>query len=455
MKKIFFLLIALLTGFMYSCKNNLDFNLGNDCVITGFTLGEMQRTMHTTDSKGEDSTYIIRFQAGKEFPMTIDQISNKIYNLDSLPYGTNPKNALVSISSIGSIAYALAGQPEPKWTIYSSSDSIDFSHPLVFRVASNEESGIREYEVKINIHQVDGEQFVWHKVAENVPLESMEVSKAIFWKGQIMVYSQKHGETFLTTPLADNRWEQAVLDDCKTAIVRSLVQNGTYLFMNTTDGKILKSEDGHSWTETQPQEDIKQLFSGNKYGIYARTASGIAHSTDHGKTWNDNPTDTEAAWLPDRELTGISYTLDNGNEQTLLAGNRTPGSFAADTTAQIWSTLTLKNGTHKPWIYYTQTPENKYFCPNLANLELLYYNNSILAMGGETLNGAGIAYQYFYTSKDQGITWKKEEQITLPKEIAGTRQYATATTDQEHFIWLFCGNKLWKGRLNKLGFERQ
>ena len=151
MRKIFFPIIALLACMFTSCSEDIDYTLDNDCIITSFSLGQVKRTMHTLDEDGNDSTYIINY-AGTICPMTIDQINNKINNKDSLPYGSDPSSILATISSVGSVAYCKAGEPIPEWKIYSSSDSIDFSQPLTFRVMSSDGKAYREYEkVKASI----------------------------------------------------------------------------------------------------------------------------------------------------------------------------------------------------------------------------------------------------------------------------------------------------------------
>ena len=77
MRKIFLPFIALLACMLGSCSDEIDYTLSNDCIITGFTLGQVKRTMHTTDADGNDSTYTINYSGGY-YPMTIDQINNKM-----------------------------------------------------------------------------------------------------------------------------------------------------------------------------------------------------------------------------------------------------------------------------------------------------------------------------------------------------------------------------------------
>lgn len=453
MRKLFLPIIALLACMLGSCSDEIDYTLSNECLIQSFTLGQIKRTMHTTDQEGKDSTYTINYSGGY-YPMTIDQINNKIYNKDSLPYGSQPASILASISSVGSVAYCIAGQAEPEWKLYSSTDSIDFSYLLTFRVMANDGTAYREYEVKLNVHQQEGEKFVWQKMNGTAPFENMEQTKALYWKDRVLVLSQKNGVTYSST-LANGNWSQTTAGGCDRANVRSLTALGESLYLNTTDGKLLRSADGINWTAVANEQPITHLIAAGEDRLFALINGKIAYSVDGGNGWTTDSLDSETEWLPTQDIAGVYYGLNNGNKQMVLVGNRTPDVYAQDTTASVWSKLFLNQSEENhPWIYYPVTAENDYPCPNLANLSLIRYNNCILALGGASVAGnRHTAYDRIYVSKDNGITWKSDEQIVMPLGVTGSTQCVTATVDADQFIWLICGSTVWKGRLNELGFE--
>lgn len=453
MRKIFLPIIALLACMLGSCSDEIDYTLSNDCIITGFTLEQVKRTMHTTDADGNDSTYTINYSGGY-YPMTIDQINNKIYNQDSLPYGSDPSSILASLSCVGSVAYCIAGEAEPEWKMYSSSDSIDFSYLLKFRVMSNDGKAYRDYEVKLNVHQQDGEEFVWQKVSENAPFEDMKQTKAVFWNNQIFVLGRKDGAIYASRQ-EQNQWTLIPTSGCELAEISSLTVLNNKLYLNTTDGRILVSENGSIWSPAGNGLSIDHLIAATENRLFALAGGEIVYSKDAGINWEKDSIDTPSAWLPTQDVTGIYYELNNGNQQMVLAGNRAPEVFAQDTTAMVWSKLFLaQSQKEQPWIYYPVTAENTFPCPNLSNLSLVRYNNNIIALGGIPVNGTGgIAYNKLYVSKDNGITWKEDEDIVMPYTIKGTSECVAATADDDQFIWLICGKNVWKGRHNELGFN--
>lgn len=454
MRKIFFPIIALLACMFTSCSEDIDYTLDNDCIITSFSLGQVKRTMHTLDEDGNDSTYIINY-AGTICPMTIDQINNKIYNKDSLPYGSDPSSILATISSVGSVAYCKAGEPIPEWKIYSSSDSIDFSQPLTFRVMSSDGKAYREYEMKLNVHKQEGEEFVWHKMDGTAPFEDMNQTKALFWKDQIFVLGRKLGVTYASF-WNGQEWTQTETDGCELAEIRSLTSIGQKLYLNTSSGHILTSEDGIHWTANQSNQTIDHLITYGEGKLFALANESIVYSTDGGQSWNPDLIDSNPGLLPTQDVAGIYYTLQNGNGQLVMVGNRAPEDYSQDTTAMVWSKLFLaQDPENYPWMYYTANGGHPYTCPNLENLTLIRYNNSIIALGGTPVNGQfRLAYDRLYISEDNGITWKQDDEIVMPYAIQGTSQCVAAAVDSDHFLWLICGSAVWKGRLNELGFEK-
>lgn len=453
MRKIFFPIIALLACMFASCSEEIDYTLDNNCIITSFSLGQVKRTMHTLDKDGKDSTYIINY-AGTICPMTIDQINNKIYNKDSLPYGSDPSSILATISSVGSVAYCKAGEPMPEWTIYSSSDSIDFSQPLKFRVMSSDGKAYREYEMKLNIHKQEGEEFVWQKMEGTAPFEDMDQTKALFWKDQVFVLSRKQGVIYASF-WNGQEWTQAETDGCELAEIRSLTSIGQKLYLNTSSGKILISEDGIHWTANQSNQTIDHLITYGEGKLFALANESIVYSTDGGQNWNPDLIDSNPNLLPTQDIAGLYYKLNNGNSQLVMIGNRAPEDYSQDTTAMVWSKLFLaQDPENHPWMYYTTNGGHPYTCPNLEDLTLIRYNNSIIALGGKPISGQyRLAYDRLYISSDNGITWKQDDEIVMPYAIKGTTQCVAATVDSNQFLWLICGSEVWKGRLNELGFE--
>jgi hypothetical protein len=184
MKQIRTLLALLLAVVgLTSCMKSSDTEatLYNDAAITAFTLGTLNRYTTVTTA---DTTYTAKVSfTGSSYKFTIDQIATAdnvdglpvmarhIYNCDSLPVGTDAAHILCTITTRNN---GTAGIYEPAdSTFYYTNDSIDFSRPRLVRVYASDGSGYSDYVVNVNVHQEEGELFVW-KQMEDYPLPVLD-----------------------------------------------------------------------------------------------------------------------------------------------------------------------------------------------------------------------------------------------------------------------------------------
>ena len=140
----------------------------HDTALTSFKPGTMNRTMHTKSSTGEDSTYTVGVAVSTN-AFTIDQQLGLVYNVDSLPSGTNVSKVVFTATTknAGSLVLNLRtkdGQRD-SLIIYSSTDSIDFTKPVEFRVYNQLGTAYRKYMVDIRVHQQNGDDFHWAQVS--------------------------------------------------------------------------------------------------------------------------------------------------------------------------------------------------------------------------------------------------------------------------------------------------
>ena len=70
----------------------------DDTAITSFSLGTMNRYVHTKSSTGADSVYKTTY-SGSNYAFYIDQLTCEIYNVDSLPKGTDAAHVITTIST--------------------------------------------------------------------------------------------------------------------------------------------------------------------------------------------------------------------------------------------------------------------------------------------------------------------------------------------------------------------
>ena len=89
-----------------------------------------------------------------------------------------------------------------------------------------------------------------------------------------------------------------------------------------------------------------------------------------------------------------------------------------------------------------------------TQMNLMYYDNMLMMLAGESLDGSIGALERIYYSQDNGLTWWRLQSILPPNDLQGVDGYLTAAVDADNFIWVIAGGKAYRGRINRLGFIR-
>ena len=438
-----------------SCKDDDETVLSTDCYISSVTLGNVKRQVTTVNDSGNDTTYSVSYSASY-YPMTVNQLERTIANKDSLPVNSDVSAVLATISSSGTVIYKKESDGDDTWRTYSSSDSIDFTSPLVFRVYSQDYSASRDYVVKVNIHQQDGEEFSWSKVTESGKWADAENLKVWIGEGQVWLYAKGNSSVRLfTTNLADGTaWAEQTVNGCDAADVATLTKFGDAWYMSGTDGSLMRSDDGLNWTAVAADRNVRLLVADDNY-MYAFAENRLWRSTD-GLSWLEEDLDETPDFLPVQDFAAVSYTQENGLNRILLVGNRSMDSYPSDEYAMVWSRNLPIGQTEAAWTYFNVAPDNPYPCPRLNSLNLLRYDEVLLALGSSSLDGTSHpALDGMYMSQDNGLTWKDNGVYILPEGLEGRDVAISAAVDAENQLWIVAGNEVWRGQLNQLGFDKR
>lgn len=172
MRKIFQVLCVwvMTVNLLSSCLSNdsSEVTLYDDVAVTAFTLGTLNRQVHTISSTGKDSVYKVTF-AGSGYVMAIDQVNRKIFNVQLLPQGTDIAHVLCTVTTRNSGTVTIKSLTSDSLTYYQATDSIDFTKPRILRIFSS--SGeYCDYEVTLNVRQVSKGQLLWTELPAGTEL---------------------------------------------------------------------------------------------------------------------------------------------------------------------------------------------------------------------------------------------------------------------------------------------
>ena len=440
MKYKIFTLIALVAPLFTttSClkdDSQTDIATYDDTAITSFSLGAIKQVVDTIGKSGKDSTYTKKLM-GSKCKFYIDQANAKIYNTDSLPYGTKTSAVLANIKTKNGGVIAIKSLTNEAFKPYSNTDSIDFSKDRQLYVYANSGKAYRIYTVTLNVKKQKTNTAIWTSVADNTTLGTLSATKAASIGDKIFVAGVSDNATklFVTTTSDGKTWTTATKTFSASAY-KNLVAQGATLFI-LDNNQVLSSIDGNTWSVMGQDNTLSSLFATSS-SLYAVTTDGkIKASRDKGKTWTEETLSGSVANLPTDNISSALFTTNSGKDlsRVLLVGT------SASNKVVEWTRLVNTTNASISYNWATIDAVSSYRLPAYKCLTVVNYNNLPLALGLTSENKIAT----LLLSGDQGITWKSNSTYTVPptKDTANT---LAATVDKDGYLWVISGNKVWKG----------
>ncbi len=456
---------ALLAFVLTSCLKDEEDNTVyyDDTGITSFTLGTLTRTLHTTSSTGEDSTYTASV-TGSSYKFYIDQKQGLIYNVDSLPVNTDITRVLTTVGTknSGTLAVNLrASNGLDSLVVHSSTDSLDFTEPLEFRVYSNSGIAYRKYIVTINVHQEEGDEFAWTQPSAGIPAFAALKNQRMFTTGD-KVFLFGTDASGLTTRLFDVKASMSASDsevlpsmEFGAEAINNIVECGDEVLV--LDGTRLwhfESTGDETWESSYDDdrniEGISRLVGASDKEIYALSTSGeLMVTTDYCLTWAAETLDSDASLLPQQDINCVVFPLktNDGMDRVTLIGTRSDRDYAV-----VWMKIVDEDepGAGK-WLLLSDGAAHggNYPLPKWTGLSVVPYDGTSLAMGLDENQ----ALSAIRMSADGGLNWLEETTYAWSDEASGS-ETLSATVDDSNTIWVSLGGtgQVWRGRLNRLGW---
>lgn len=439
-------------------SNEIDYTTYNDVAISSVSLGTMKRYYTVKSSKNEDSTVVSTF-SGNTYPMYIDQKNRLIYNADSLPYGTDAKHVILTVTTKNSAIPTLKSLTSDSISSISTSDSIDLSVDRTISVFSLSGEYKRDYTIKLAVHQEEADTFRWNAmpVDDNAAriFNGLTDINSFALNDRIYAYGIYNGKsTLLSTNASDGaNWKEELLPNSIGNKIQIVSDNSSIYML--TDETLYTTTDCSSWT-SKPASGIENLVcTFDKNGVkrlYAiSTKMEMMESRDCGTTWTIDATDNSPEFMPVSRISGVTTSLISNDDifRIVMVGNGSTGAYAS-----VWSKIIdTTRDQNEPWLYNTPRDNQKYMLPNSTTLSIANYSTGLLAVGNEYAEDSNEPSAYMLYSRDNGLTWGSNSLTKLPAGFSA-KDIAVTTTKDNH-IWVISNGAtpVWRGRLNKLGWE--
>lgn len=454
MTKIIKGLCGVLTAMLLlvSCmkSNNNSGTLYSDTAITSFSLGTLKRIVHTTSSTGADSTYKVSV-TGSDYKFSIDHASRHIFNVDSLPVGTDVSRVLCSVTALNNGGVYVESLADSE-TLNFVSDSIDFTVPRTFRVYASDGSGYERYKVEVNVHKENGSVFDWTRHTSSMELTALEDLKAVMLNDQLLVYGLQEGKTIGYATSNGETWE-ALGELADKDAYSNMIVCGDELF-TLRNGVLISSQDGKTWTEEGDASAVVSLVAASYLNVYGLAPNGslMVFNADE-KTWEQDALEdgADAMMIPNEETAFVCYPaqMTYYADYVVLAG-KTEG---VKDIASVWRKIVEYDfqGNDDKWVYIDRNDGNQFALPQLENLVMLYYDNSILAWGIEDGD-----YSPVYQSRDNGLIWRTDSGYKLPETFSGisTGRFSAATDGTDIWIVGAGAGEVYSGHLKRKAWDR-
>lgn len=408
------------------------------------------------------------------FTLIYDSIlqDSVIVNLDSLPYSTRIDSVFPTFSFSSSDRAFLIMKDSLGTgldTVFvTGKDTVDFTR--VQKVTNFAANGIANttYQIKVNVHQIQAELYVWKKKVNQIYTHAASVQKGIFFDGKYLFYVNSGLTNYLYTSVNGLNWVDASVAGLPTnSMLQSITVFNNKLYLVSEDGLIYSSTNGLSWTGSSPGVagyTLKNLYfvlENNIWGLFKQDVNSkyyFATSQD-GSLWQIG--DEIPSGFPVVDYAALAFSSRTNKPKALVLGGNAANGVPL---LAKWSVQKEINNKYK-WVDFSvDKPDIKAF----SGASLIHYDKKLLLFGGMDQNGNIVGKGYF-ESIDEGLTWRNTDSVfnvIVDSEQAITyqpRSYQSAIHDTtNHYIYLIGGRNnasvfsdVWVGRLNRMTFIRQ
>lgn len=455
--KIYWIGLSLLTVFFVSCldKETGEIKLSSDPTFVSLTFAENDSIPGL-----EDAVFTLEYEGHYN-----DSI---IVNLDSLPHLTRIDSVYATFtfkSTSGSYLVQDKADGSGQDTIYfASSDTIDFTLPTVVYNRSSDGTALRSYRIKVNVHQVEPELYVWKELNPQVTTYPEINQKAIYFEPQdlFLFYVGSDTETKVYES-ADKgvTWTAGArlnlpAENTASLKLRYMAAYKNQLYVTDNAGKLYRSGDGKMWETAYANADTliyNLLFpqgdalwgimrTGNDAFCLGMTADGShwEYKADLPQYWNDAD-----RMFPIDDYASLVFKSRVGNPKMMVLGGLNKRGLRNRTT---WVS---ENGV--AW-----EPLRDGALPALQGMALTQYDDKLLLFGG--MGSSGYVTPLL-ESKNEGLSWSVPDSAynVLPEKYPARTYQSVILDESDKRLYLVGGKNMeriysdvWTVKLNRMYF---
>jgi len=423
-RSVYFFGFLFLLFFVTSCMdkgNTSSTIISDEAVITNFYL--------YSDSIKEIDDY----------KFTIDNDSMLIYNYDSISYGTEVDSLSFVLNPRFSSVYI-----NDTLEYYKMEDVyLDFTERVKFTVVASDKKSSADYYVKVNVHQVDPDTFVWKGVNSEVFAGDALSAKAVYFDEKIFYMAVVNNKLLAYESENGKDWTAIIpagMDiDLMKLNLNYLVATENYLYL-CADGKLYKSDEGAVWSVVETSgADVEYLLFAMNNELYGVTKSNsivkliASEWVDLGVLPSKFPIEGGAV---------LVAAAPSGKERVFVVGGiDVEGNYLSS----VWSS---EDGAY----WSEMTGGRQQFTPR-AYSAVVQYGEGLMLFGGHgmpegSITNAKVVEDAQLYSKDFGLNWVEPKAKSVIDSLYVPRYEHSAVVTPTGYIYLIGGRASAEGTIN-------
>ena len=313
--------------------------IGMLCAL--FMLNSCLDKEYTTVETSDNATVLsLTFDENDSIPhldeaeFIIDNDNNLIYNKDSLPYQTRIDSVFPSFTFVSTAGAALIVDGD---TVYlTGNDTVDFTvQPVKLINYASDGIHFKEYDIYVNVHQVEPELFVWTQLCEAVYQHEGSSQKALQKDGAFYVLVSSGLKNNLYVSEDASQWQAHAVEGLPQNMDfrQALVFNGK--FYVASEGKLYASDDASVWNETSHSDyefvNLLYVFNDELWAVVRNVQTGaitFAGSRD-AQIWMEGVALPEK--FPISDYAAFTFESRTGKAKAMVMGGITAEGVVCNT----------------------------------------------------------------------------------------------------------------------------
>lgn len=397
-----------------------------------------------------------------------------IVNPDSLPYNTRIDSIYASFSFRSTSGMILYLQNEDSIR-FTGKDTLDLTQLVKIRNISQDLEHDQLYDIKVNVHQVEPELYVWNKRADNMQSIDAVHQKAVFFRDSLYYFVNNNTQSTVYLSGDGSAWKpETTVNGLPTYVsFNDLTVLGNKFYVTANDNKIYSSDNGFSWSVKQLSNYVFRslLFSlNNKLWAIVQsdtdTKRYFASSSD-ASSWEVYLQNEVPNNFPLSDFSSHTYKSRTGREKALILGGLDAQGNLLKTN---WNS---ENGTY--WIDFSL--QNKNLDTLAIGSSIISYDDKLFVFG---VRSDKSNVSHYRVSRDEGLSWQVPDSayntlpldyiprnhtsaiVFMPLKYDKTTNYSKAEIVKSNRIFLIGGatdtqqfSDVWTVKLNRKDFIKQ